>query len=124
VAIIHAQRADAQGDTHIWGLVGAQKEVAFAADRVIVVVEQLVDETVIRSDPNRTVIPGLIVDAVVVEPWGAHPWFVQGSYDRDNDFSVDGTPSAATPNEPRRGSMHGSTVSPTGGSICTSSAPT
>ena len=71
VAIIHAQRADAAGDTQIWGLLGAQKEAAFAADRVIVVVEELVDEAVIRADPNRTVIPGLIVDAVVVEPYGA-----------------------------------------------------
>ena len=73
VAIIHAQRADAAGNTQIWGLTGCQKEVAFAADRVIVVVEELVDESVIRADPNRTVIPGLIVDAVVVEPYGAHP---------------------------------------------------
>jgi glutaconate CoA-transferase, subunit A len=89
VAIIHAQRADATGDTQIWGLLGAQKEVAFAADRVVVVVEELVDEAVIRADPNRTVIPGLIVDAVVVEPYGAHPSYVQGAYDRDNRFYVE-----------------------------------
>ena len=86
VTIIHAQRADADGNTQIWGLVGVQKEAAFASARVIVVVEQLVDETVIRSDPNRTAIPGMIVDAVVVEPWGAHPSYAQGYYDRDNDF--------------------------------------
>jgi glutaconate CoA-transferase subunit A len=55
---------------------------------VIVVVEELVDQTVIRADPNRTVIPGLAVDAVVVEPWGAHPSYAQGYYDRDNDFYV------------------------------------
>ncbi|MEA2025144.1 MAG: CoA-transferase, partial [Chloroflexota bacterium] len=88
VTIIHAQRADAAGNTQIWGLVGAQKEAAFAADRVIVVVEELVDESVVRSDPNRTVIPGRIVDAVVVEPFGAHPSFAQGHYDRDNAFYV------------------------------------
>ncbi len=58
VTIIHAQRADAAGDTQMWGLLGAQKEAAFAADRVIVVVEELVDESVIRADPNRTIIPG------------------------------------------------------------------
>jgi len=86
VTIIHAQRADADGNTQIWGLVGVQKEAAFASVRVIVVVEQLVEETVIRSDPNRTAIPGMIVDAVVVEPWGAHPSYAQGYYDRDNDF--------------------------------------
>jgi glutaconate CoA-transferase, subunit A len=88
VTIVHAQRADAQGNTQIWGLLGVQKEAAFASKRVIVVVEELVDELVIRADPNRTVIPGLVVDAVVVEPWGAHPSYAQGYYDRDNAFYV------------------------------------
>jgi len=92
VTIVHAQRADANGNTQVWGLLGCQKEAAFAADRVIVVVEELVDEAVIRADPNRTIIPGLIVDAVVVEPWGAHPSYVQGSYDRDNRFYLDWDP--------------------------------
>ncbi|HET7677287.1 MAG TPA: CoA-transferase [Candidatus Limnocylindrales bacterium] len=89
VAIVHAQRADAAGDTQVWGLLGCQKEAAFAAGRVIVVVEELVDEAVIRADPNRTIIPGLIVDAVVVEPFGAHPSYAQGYYDRDNRFYLD-----------------------------------
>jgi len=89
VAILHAQRADAQGNTQIWGLLGMQKEVAFASKKVIVVVEEIVDETIIRRDPNRTLIPGLIVDAVVVEPYGAHPSYVQGYYDRDNVFYLD-----------------------------------
>jgi len=88
VTIVHAQRADAQGNTQIWGLLGVQKEAAFASGRVIVVVEELVDESVIRADPNRTLIPGLVVDAVVVEPWGAHPSYAQGYYDRDNAFYV------------------------------------
>ena len=92
VAIVHAQRADANGNTQVWGLLGCQKEAAFAADRVIVVVEEVVDEAVVRADPNRTIIPGLIVDAVVVEPWGAHPSYVQGSYDRDNRFYLDWDP--------------------------------
>jgi glutaconate CoA-transferase subunit A len=86
VAIIHAQRADISGNTQLWGLLGTQKEVAFAAKTRIVVVEEIVDETVIRSDPNRTLIPGLIVDAVVHEPYGAHPSYAQGYYDRDNQF--------------------------------------
>jgi glutaconate CoA-transferase subunit A len=89
VSIIHAQRADAAGNTQVWGLLGCQKEAAFAAERVIVVVEELVDESVVRADPNRTIIPGLIVDAVVVEPFGAHPSYVQGAYDRDNRFYLD-----------------------------------
>ncbi|MBI3289723.1 MAG: CoA transferase subunit A [Elusimicrobia bacterium] len=88
VTIVHAQRADAGGNTQVWGLMGVQKEAAFASKRVIVVVEELVDESVIRSDPNRTLIPGLQVDAVVVEPWGAHPSYAQGYYDRDNDFYI------------------------------------
>src|SRR3989442_9698050 len=67
-------------------------EVALWAERGIVVVEELVDESVIRPDPNRTIIPGLIVDAVVVEPWGAHPSYVQGAYDRDNRFYLDWDP--------------------------------
>jgi glutaconate CoA-transferase subunit A len=59
VTIVHAQRADAGGNTQIWGLLGVQKEAAFASSRVIVVVEELVDESVIRADPNRTLIPGM-----------------------------------------------------------------
>jgi glutaconate CoA-transferase subunit A len=89
VTIVHAQRADAAGDTQVWGLLGCQKEAAFAADRLIVVVEELVDEAVVRADPNRTIIPGLIVDAVVVEPYGAHPSYAQGYYDRDNRFYLE-----------------------------------
>ncbi len=89
VAFIHAQRADTQGNTHLWGLVGMQKEVAFASRKVVVVVEEIVDEELIRHDPNRTLIPGLIVDAVVCEPYGAHPSYVQGYYDRDNPFYLD-----------------------------------
>jgi glutaconate CoA-transferase subunit A len=89
VTIVHAQRADARGDAQIWGLLGCQKEAAFAAERVIVVCEELVDEEVIRRDPNRTAIPGLLVDAVVVQPRGCHPSYAQGYYDRDNRFYLE-----------------------------------
>jgi glutaconate CoA-transferase subunit A len=85
-AIIHAQRSDENGNAQIWGLMGVQKEAAFASRHTIVVAEEIVDESVIRSDPNRTLIPGLIVDAVVREPFGCHPSYAQGYYDRDNDF--------------------------------------
>ncbi|MGB6366535.1 MAG: CoA-transferase [Thermoanaerobaculia bacterium] len=88
IAFVHAQRADASGNTQIWGLMGVQKETAFAAKKVVVVVEEIVDEELIRSDPNRTLIPGFIVEAVVHEPWGCHPSYAQGYYDRDNDFYV------------------------------------
>jgi glutaconate CoA-transferase subunit A len=97
VTIVHAQRADADGNTQIWGLLGVQKEAAFASGRVIVVVEELVDQSEIRADPNRTLIPGLIVDAVVVEPWGAHPSYAQGYYDRDNEFYINWEPISRNP---------------------------
>jgi len=87
-AIIHVQRADGNGNAHVWGLMGVQKEAAFASRRTIVVAEEIVSESAIRSDPNRTLIPGLIVDAVVHEPFGCHPSYAQGYYDRDNDFYV------------------------------------
>ena len=87
-AIIHAQRADENGNAQIWGLIGVQKEAAFASRNTIVVAEEIVSENVIRSDPNRTLIPGMIVSAVVHEPFGCHPSFAQGFYDRDNDFYV------------------------------------
>jgi glutaconate CoA-transferase subunit A len=89
VSIVHAQRADASGDAQIWGLLGCQKEAAFAGKRVIVVCEEVVEESVIRQDPNRTVIPGVVVDAVVEEPFACHPSFAQGYYDRDNAFYLE-----------------------------------
>ncbi|HZY45498.1 MAG TPA: CoA-transferase [Anaerolineae bacterium] len=89
VAIIHAQRADANGNAQIWGIVGEQKEVAFASKKVILTVEEIVDESVIRSDPNRTLIPGFVVSAVCHVPFAAHPSYTQGYYDRDNKFYLE-----------------------------------
>lgn len=86
VSIVHVQRADAEGNAQVWGLLGVQKEAAYAARRVIVVAERIVEPAVIRADPNRTLIPGFLVDAVVEEPWGCHPSYAQGHYDRDNEF--------------------------------------
>ncbi len=86
VGIIHVQRCDAHGNAHIWGIVGEQKEVAFASKNVIITAEEIVEEDVIRSDPNRTLIPGLIVKAVCHVPHCAHPSYTQGYYDRDNVF--------------------------------------
>jgi glutaconate CoA-transferase subunit A len=89
VAIIQVQRTDAEGNGQIWGLMGVQREAAFASKRVIIVAEQLVPSEIIRADPNRTLIPGLIVDAVVIEPFAAHPSYALGYYDRDNQFYID-----------------------------------
>ncbi|NLG72422.1 MAG: CoA transferase subunit A [Chloroflexi bacterium] len=86
VAIVHVQRADEHGNAQIWGIIGEQKEAAFAARHVILTAEEIVPEEVIRSDPNRTLIPGVIVDAVCHVPYACHPSYTQGYYDRDNEF--------------------------------------
>ncbi len=88
VAIVHVQRADENGNAHLWGIIGEQKEAAFAAKKVILTAEEIVDESVIRSDPNRTMIPGLIVQAVCHVPYACHPSYAQGYYDRDNAFYI------------------------------------
>jgi glutaconate CoA-transferase, subunit A len=86
VAIIHVQRADIQGNAQVWGILGEQQLAAFASQRVVLTVEEIVDEAVIRSDPNRTIIPGLVVSAVCHVPFCAHPSYTQGYHDRDNEF--------------------------------------
>jgi glutaconate CoA-transferase subunit A len=89
VAVIHVQRADREGNAHVWGNLGVAIDGARAAKKVIVVAEEIVDADVIASDPNRTLIPGFIVAAVVHEPWGAHPSPVQGYCGRDHTFFAD-----------------------------------
>ena len=83
VAIVHVQRSDASGNAHLWGNLGLTVEAAYAARRTIVVCEEIVPDDVIRSDPNRTMIPGFLVSAVVEEPGGALPSSVQGYWRRD-----------------------------------------
>jgi glutaconate CoA-transferase subunit A len=89
VAIIHVQRADEQGNSHLWGNLGVAVDGARAAKCVIVVAEEIVPPETISSDPNRTLIPGFTVAAVVHEPLGSHPSPVQGYYGRDHDFFAD-----------------------------------
>jgi len=86
VTIVHAQRADAEGNAHNWGSFGVMLEAVRAAKHVIVVAEEIVGPDVIASDPNRTVIAGFLVSAVVECPYGAHPSPVQGYYKRDDAF--------------------------------------
>lgn len=86
VTIAHVQRADREGNAHCWGNFGVMVEGIRAARRVIVVAEEVVQPEVIASDPNRTVIPGFLVNAVVESPFGAHPSPVQGCYKRDDVF--------------------------------------
>jgi glutaconate CoA-transferase, subunit A len=86
ITIAHVQRADREGNAHCWGNFGVLIEGVRAARRVIVVAEEIVEPEVIASDPNRTVIPGFLVNAVVECPHGAHPSPVQGYYKRDDAF--------------------------------------
>jgi glutaconate CoA-transferase subunit A len=86
LTIAHVQRADEDGNAHSWGNFGVLLEAVRAAKKVIVVAEEIVAREVIASDPNRTIIPGFLVSAVVHSPLGAHPSPVQGYYKRDDDF--------------------------------------
>lgn len=86
VTVVHTHRADENGNAQVWGIVGEVIDAALAADTVIVTTEEIVDESVIRSAPNRTVFTESAVDYVVEEPYGAHPSYVQGLYDRDRSF--------------------------------------
>jgi len=86
VSIVHVQRADENGNAHCWGNLGVMIEGVRAAKKLIVLAEEIVGHEVITSDPNRTVIPGLLVTAVVECKMGAHPSPVQGYYSRDNAY--------------------------------------
>lgn len=85
VAIVHAQLVDRWGNAQILGPRGEVSWAAFAADAVVVVAEEVVDDDVVLAHPERTVVPGVAVDAIVVEPWAAHPEGVYGHYERDID---------------------------------------
>jgi glutaconate CoA-transferase, subunit A len=86
VTILHVQRADSEGNAHVWGNFGVMREAALAARKVIITCEELVEHEVILSDPNRTVIPGFVVSSVVVQPLGAYPSPTQGYSGRDDEF--------------------------------------
>jgi len=86
VAIVPVQRADTWGNSHLWGNLGVAIDGARASRKIIVVAEEIVAPEVIASDPNRTLIPGFLVAAVIHEPWGSHPSPVQGYYGRDHGF--------------------------------------
>ncbi len=86
VSVVHAQRADRRGNVQLWGITGVQKEAVLAATRALVTVEEVVDELAPR--PGAVVLPCWVVDAVAVAPFGAHPSYAHGYYERDNDFYV------------------------------------
>ncbi|MFQ5435498.1 MAG: CoA transferase subunit A [Anaerolineae bacterium] len=99
LAIIHVQRADETGAAHLWGNLGITREACLAAGRVIITAEEIVPPEVIRSDPNRVIMPAFKVAAVVHAPWGAHPSPVPGYYNRDYDAFLDYQVSSRTPEQ-------------------------
>lgn len=85
VAVVHAQQADRRGNVGLWGITGVQREVALASDRVVVTVEEVVDELDLRG-PNSAVLPSWVVDAIAEVPRGSHPSYAMGYSERDNVF--------------------------------------
>jgi glutaconate CoA-transferase subunit A len=83
-AVIHAQRADRQGNVQLWGITGVQKEAVLGARKSLVTVEEVVDE--LDARPGAVVLPGWVVTYVAEVPRGAHPSYAQGYYDRDNEY--------------------------------------
>ncbi|MCW8862540.1 MAG: hypothetical protein OQK07_08975, partial [Rhodospirillales bacterium] len=86
VAILPVQRSDTQGNSHHWGNSGVAQEAALAADRVIILADEIVEPPVIASDPNRVLFPGFRVTAVCHVPAGVHPSPMTGRWKRDNEF--------------------------------------
>jgi glutaconate CoA-transferase, subunit A len=82
VTIVHAQRADRDGNVQLWGITGVQKEAVLAARRALATVEEVVDE--LTPVPGAVVLPGWVLDAVAVAPGGAAPSYAHGYYERDN----------------------------------------
>ena len=89
VAIVHVQRADPHGNAILWGSLGITFDAVRAARAVIVTAEEIVSPEQIRRDPNRVVVPGLVVAAVCEARWGAHPSPAQGFYRRDHEAYAD-----------------------------------
>ena len=87
VGVIHALRADREGNVLLEGITGCQKEVVLASKRTIVTVEEIVDDLRAPS-PNSVILPSWTIGAVVAVPGGAHPSYAHGYYTRDNSFYI------------------------------------
>src|SRR6266540_3936204 len=84
VGIVHAQRADREGNVQLWGITGVQKEAVLGARRSLATVEEVVDQ--LQPKPGAMVLPSWTVSCVAEVPGGAHPSYAQGYYERDNDY--------------------------------------
>jgi len=83
VGILHTQRCDPCGAAHRWGTLGMDVMGINACQKIIITTEKIVSPDVIRRDPNRTIVPGFRVAAVVEVPWGAYPLHLAGCYNSD-----------------------------------------
>jgi glutaconate CoA-transferase subunit A len=97
VAVLHVQRAAADGHAHLWGNFGVAREAGLASRQVIICAEEIVAPEVIARDPNRVILPGFRVSAVVHAPWGAHPSPMPGHYNRDHEMFLSYQRESATP---------------------------
>jgi len=85
VAVVQVQRSDISGNAHVWGCLGITREACMAAERVLLLAEEIVSSDIIFRDPNRVLIPGFRVSAVAHVPWGAYPSPMPGYYNRDHE---------------------------------------
>jgi glutaconate CoA-transferase subunit A len=85
VALLHVQRADRLGNCQIDGYPHMDVDIAHAASTVLVTAEEIVSEDEIRLHPDRTVIPGFVVDALAHVPYGSYPHECYGTYDSEPD---------------------------------------
>ncbi len=97
VAILVVQRADAAGNNHHWGTRGVAQEAALAAEKVILIANEIVETDVILSDPSRVLVPGYLVTAVCHVPGAVHPAPQIGCWKRDNGFFGDYHSQSRTP---------------------------
>jgi glutaconate CoA-transferase subunit A len=86
ITIIHAQQADLLGNIMLWGITGIQKEAVFAARKVIVTVEEIVEN--FEPKFNAIVLPSVLFTAICVAPGGASPSYAMDYYERDNSQYV------------------------------------
>lgn len=84
VTLVHAHAADEAGNIYAWGLLGEMREAALAAHHLLVSVEEILPQSALRRERDHLLVPGFRVDSVSVSPWGAHPSYVMGRYDRDS----------------------------------------
>lgn len=86
ICLLHVQRADKFGNAQHWGGLGSTVHACLASKKIIVSCEEIVDHEIVRSSPHHTIVPDFRVDAIVKEPWGAHPMELPGYYSTDLDM--------------------------------------